>query len=120
MEVIIMTTLRNYAVNYLISRIKDADLDGIKSKSELAKVLCGMPMCTEEEADEFAQQYFSEILDFISQFNLPDFNSDNIMLRNYILRYYSKIIIYSLDLPADLSNFSKKYLKNLLDILLVG
>lgn len=111
-------TLRNYVVTYLNNHINDADLENITSKTELAKALCGMPMCTEDEADEFAQQYFSEIMDFISQFDVPDFGTNNIMLRSYILRHYTKIIIYSLDLPASL-DFSEKNLKNLLDKLLL-
>lgn len=111
-----MTTLRNYVVNYIRNRIIDADLEGIHNKPQLIEALCTMSLCTEEEANEFAQQYFREI---ISQFDVPDFGTNNIMLRDYVLRCYIKIIIYSLDLPAEF-DFNEKYLKNLLDILLVG
>lgn len=114
-----MTTLRNYVVNYIRNRIIDADLEGIHNKPQLIEALYIMPICTEEEADAFAQQYFNEIMDFISQFDVPDFGNSNIALRDYVLRYYIKIIIYSIDLPATF-NFSEKYLKNWLDILLVG
>lgn len=112
-------TLRNYIVSYLIDRIKDADLKDVKTKSQLVTALCTTSICTEDEANQFAEHYFRTILDFISQFDVPDFGTNNVMLRDYILRYYGRIIIYSLNLPSNL-DFNEKQLKNLLDSLLVG